>query len=492
MALASELFLAATRHHQAGRLREAELAYRQVLQREPAHADAIHYLGVLAKQVGQTDAALKLMGRSIQLNPNNPAFHINLAIILQELGQFEQARAHCRRAIELQPGYAEGHANLGAVFCSAGDPAAGIAPLRRALELEPGNLKARYNLAEALARIGEPQGAIEEYERVLAADPGHAKARFGLSLLRLRAGDFERGWDDYEARWQIDDPSVLRRQFTTPLWDGGGELSGKTILLYGEQGYGDAIHFVRYIPLVHERGGRVILECLPGLTRLFEGMVGVERLTRYGDPPPPHDVRCPLMSLPRVFRTTLQTIPATVPYLFAPQALIDRWGQKLSTDGVPRGNLKVGLCWSGNPRQLNNAARSIPVEMLAPLAAVPGVAFYSLQKFEEPPGQPSLVPAALALRDHTADLTDFAQTAALIANLDLAITVDTSIAHLAGALGKPVWTMLAFVADWRYLMARADNPWYPTMRLFRQSSAGDWPGVVDRVAADLRKRAAAD
>ena len=476
-----QLLHSAAQHHQSGRLREAEWLYRQLLQQQPDHPDALHYLGLIAQQVGKTDAALGLMRRSLELNPNNPAFHINYAIILQDQRRYDEALVHCRQAVALRPDYAEAHANLGAVLTSSGDPWQGIGPLRRSLSLNPQNVKARYNLADALSKIGNYAEAIAEYEQVLTIDPNYAKAQFGLGLLRLMQGDFARGWAGYEWRWRTADPSIPRRTFSQPLWD-GSDLAGKTILLYGEQGYGDAIQFVRYVPMVRDRGGRIVLESLKGLTPLFRELSGVEQVISWGEALPAFDVRCPLMTLPRIFGTTLDTIPARVPYLAAPKDKVDAWRQRLRDEA----NLKAGLVWSGNPRHTNDRERSIPPATLEPLQSIDRVTFYSLQKWEEPSTASGL--PDLPLRSVAADLHDFADTAALIENLDLVISVDTAVAHLAGALARPVWLLIPFVPDWRWLLDRTDSPWYPTMRIFRQKQRRDWPGVVSDVAAALRQR----
>jgi len=477
-----QLLQSAVQHHQSGRLREAEALYRQVLQHQPDHPDAVHFLGVIAQQVGKKDAAVQFMRRSLALNPNNPAFHINYAIILQEQRQYDEALAHCRQAIALRPGFAEAHANVGAVLTSSGKPEEGVGHLRRALALEPRNVKAHYNLADALSKIGNYADAIHEYEQVLALDPDYAKAQFGLGLLRLLQGDFVRGWEGYEWRWQTADPSIPKRSFTQPLWD-GSDLSGKTILLYSEQGYGDAIQFIRYLPRVTERDGRVVLESLAGLTPLFRELSGVEQMISWGEPLPAFDVRCPLMTLPKIFATTLNTIPAEVPYLRAPQDRIAFWHDRLAGDSKH----KVGLAWSGNPRHTNDRERSIRPAVLAPLREIENVSFYSLQKNEASRAAVSSAVPDLPLRDLSDDIHDFADTAALIQNLDLVVCVDTAVAHLAGALGKRVWLMIPFVPDWRWLLDRSDSPWYPTMRIFRQSRLRDWAGVVAEVAAALRQ-----
>ncbi|HEX4124338.1 MAG TPA: glycosyltransferase family 9 protein, partial [Tepidisphaeraceae bacterium] len=261
----------------------------------------------------------------------------------------------------------------------------------------------------------------------------------------------------------------------------GEDIRGRTIVLRSEQGFGDMIQFVRYAPLVAARGAKVILESNPELFRLLARVPGVEQVVRHGDPLPPFDLHCPMMSLPHAFGTDLQSIPHEVPYLSADPELSARWGEAVA-DGA--GKIKVGLAWGGNPKHSNERNRSMGLLELLGLSAIPGVQFYSLQKG---PAAARLgeVAGRWSIADHTDRLTDFADTAALVSHLDLVITVDTSVAHLAGAMGKPVWLMLPFVAEWRWMVAREDSPWYPTMRLFRQGAPGEWADVVERVAGEL-------
>jgi hypothetical protein len=294
----------------------------------------------------------------------------------------------------------------------------------------------------------------------------------------LRQGDFQNGWPEHE--WRLKARSQFPvRPFAQPQWT-GQDVTGKAILLHAEQGFGDTIQFVRYVPLVAARGARVILECQPELCGLLKDVPGAERVIGRGDPLPAFDLQCPLLSLPRAFNTMLQTIPAQHAYLMVDPERVQQWRAKLS---LAHQSVNVGLCWAGSSTHSNDANRSIDPARLAPLAC-DGVTFYSLQKRDRSEAAPD-VSATLALRDLGNQLVGFVDTAGVIANLDLVISVDTAVAHLAGALGQPVWLLLPFAADWRWLLSREDSPWYPGMRLFRQQRAGDWEGVIRRVAEEL-------
>ena len=315
------------------------------------------------------------------------------------------------------------------------------------------------------------------YRRALELRPGEPEVRVALASTFLLSGDFAQGFPLYEARWETPAGRAMARTFAQPLWD-GSPLAGRRILLHAEQGLGDTIQFIRYVPLVKEMGGVVSVLCPPELRRLLTGQLGIEQIVTDLNALPAFDVHCPILSLPRVLRTTLHSIPARVPYLTVDPTMSRAWQQRL--DAAPKG-LKVGLVWAGSPKHRKDHQRSIPPEELAPLAAVGGVRFISLQK-----GDASSTRIGLNLVDWTAELTDLADTAALIANLDLVICVDTAVAHPAGACrAAPVWLLLPFAPDWRWMWDRADSPWYPTMRLFRQSSPGNWAGVIAGVVDAL-------
>ena len=509
-----QAFDLALQHQQAGRLREAEQLCRQILARQPEHADAMHNLGVMTHQAGRNDLAVDLIRRAVALRPNNADTHYNLGIVLKDMGQLDEAIAAYRQAITLRPNYAAAYNNLGIALADKGQFDEAIAAYRQAIALRPNHaetlnnlgsalqdngqfdeaisacrqaitLRPNYaeaysNLGNALTDKGQLEEAIAAYRHAIALNPDLSKAHHNLGLAQLMQGDFEEGWLEYEWRWKARSFMSSPRGFFQPLWD-GGDLKGRTILLYAVQGFGDTIQFIRYLPLVVARGGQVLVEAQPELIRLLRQLPGIERWIARGEPLPAFEVQCPLLSLPRLFKTTVQSIPAQKDILIPDPDLAQAWRRRLEQQ--PPG-FKVGLVWAGSPLHKKDRSRSIALALLAPLAAVNGLHFYSLQKGEAA-GQAANLPASMRMTDWTEDLHDFADTAALIAQMDLIISVDTSVAHLAAAMGKPVWLLLQFVPDWRWLQNRDDCPWYPTMRLFRQTSFGDWLGVIGRVVEVL-------
>jgi Flp pilus assembly protein TadD len=503
----------AVRHHQAGQLAEAEQIYRQVLTQAPEHADAWRLLGALVGQTGHPDSAVQMLSRAVQLRPDDAEAHSNLGNFLRELGRLDEAIAACRRAIELRPDIAEAHNNLGnalndhklldeaiaayqraiqlrpdyAEACGnlglaltvAGRFQEAIAACRRAVRIKDNDADAHWHLGDALRGAGLGAEAIAEYRRAIALQPDFAEAHLNLSLTLLLRGDFQQGWPEFEWRQKTRTHS-MSLNFSQPRWNGQG-LEGKTILLHAEQGFGDTIQFVRYAPLVAGRGGRVILLCPHDLVRLLDGFAGLQQVIAGGAALPRFDVHCPLLSLPQAMGTDcLAAIPADVPYLRPPSDDQAAWKARFPADDA---KLKIGLAWAGQPGHLNDRNRSLPLARFDGLSSVEGVQFYSLQKGDAARQTAS---SKLPLVDWTSELRDFADTAALIANLDLIISVDTAVAHLAGAMGKPTWVLLPLAPDWRWMMDRDDSPWYPTMRLFRQRRMGDWADVIASMAAQLR------
>lgn len=356
--------------------------------------------------------------------------------------------------------------------------------IRRAMALNPDLPQADFNLGVALRNAGRFAEAIETFQSVIAKQPELAEAHFILGALLLAVGNFTDGWREYDWRWKCRGFASGSKTFSQPKWD-GRDLANQTILIHGEQGLGDTIQFVRYANLLMERHATVIIGCDPSLQRLLRNSINAP-VVDVNEPLPPFDLQCPMLSLAGLFGTTLENIPASMPYLRADPSDAQRWRDILKSDR----NLKIGLVWAGRPAHPNDRNRSAPVESLTPFSQVQGVSFYSLQK--SGPARPkSDPPSGFPMIDLTNDLKDFADTAAFIANLDLIVSVDTSVAHLAGAMGKPVWTLLPFVADWRWMLDRADTPWYPTMRLFRQPSPGDWNDVIRRITGALKPLAAA-
>jgi tetratricopeptide repeat protein/glycosyl transferase family 9 (putative heptosyltransferase) len=434
--------------HKAGRLAEAQTACRDVLNRHPDHPAAVHLLGIVVGRLGRTAESVQLLRQAVQLQPLSAQAHHNLAFALRINGSVDDAIAEFNRAIQIRPDFAEAHNNLGIAW------------------------KDKLKLREATAC----------YSRAIQIKPDFADAHWNLALVLLMGGDFAHGLAEYEWRRKIKSMWTAPA-FSQPQWS-GEDLGGRTILLFPEQGLGDAIQFARYVPLVARRGGRVILTCQPELARLFQRLPGGAKIVVNGQPIPPFDVQCSLVGLPRVFATDLNSIPAATPYLTADPALVEKWSQRL---GPTDGRLRAGLAWGGNPAHQNDRNRSIQPQQLFPLTELSHVALYSLQKGKAANQSP---PPAMKLIDFTSELSDFADTAALIANLDLVVTVDTAVAHLAGALAKPTWVLLPFVPDWRWLLDRQDSPWYPTMRLFRQPTLDDWNAPIAEMADSLRGLAA--
>ena len=442
--------------HRAGRLTEAEVMYRDVLEREPRKAEAMHLLGVVAHQSTRHAEAIDLITRAIALDGTVAPYHHTLGEAHRAAGDPAAALSHYARAIELRPAYADAHNNLG-----------------RALEM-----------------LGRPSDALAMYRRAVAIEPDHAKAQFNLGLTSLLLGDYATGWREYE--WRLRIPEIAGTPANAaianlPRWD-GSDPAGRTILVHGEQGFGDCIQFARYLPLLIGRGADVIVVCPRPLVRLFGSLPGV-CVVADGDPPPRADLHVPIASLPLAFATTPATIPTFAAYLRADVRLAAAWRDRLRPHRAG-GRRLVGVAWAGNPAQAEDRWRSLHLNDLAPLAAATGVRFVSLQKGPAA-AQAAMPPPGLDLLDVSGSLHDFADTAALVSQLDLVIATDTSVAHLAGALGKPAWTLIRYAADWRWSLTGDDSAWYPSMRLFRQAARGDWSLVVTDLLNRLKATAPA-
>ncbi len=428
-----------------GRFDESVLRARELLRLQPDSAMANVYLGLslckLAKHA-ESEAALR---ESVRLSPAEPKTHRNLAFVLLEARRFSEAETAARKAVSLDPACAEYHAMLGV----------------------------------ALAKQGRYEEALNTYETALKLRPEDPEARMHRGLVMLVTGDFEQGWEEYEWRLQ----GVTWVAPPSPMWD-GGRLDGRTILLHAEQGVGDTFQFIRYAPLVKEKGATVVLRVDASLIPLLEASPGIDRLVPMDAEVEEADVHIALMSLPHRLKTRLETIPASIPYVFPDDRAIERWRRELnSTRGF-----KVGVVWKGNPEHPDDCDRSLALSDLEPLSSIPNVTLFSLQRN-----------AADELRSATFQIEDlaaredktrgsFMDSAGLLRNLDLLITCDTSVAHLAGAMGVPVWILLAYIPDFRWMLGREDSPWYPSARLFRQATAGDWSKVIERVAGCLREK----
>jgi tetratricopeptide (TPR) repeat protein len=397
-----------------------------------------------------------------------------IAIAQVEQKKLEAATISYQKALAIAPDAAPLHYALGVVQQQRGNWEVAIDSYQQAVQLDPSDRKAWTNLGALFQEMGQPQPAIDCYQKILSFDPEDAIAHMNLSIVLRQLGNWERGFAEFEWRWRC--PDKAPRDFPQPLWD-GSDLEGKTILIHAEDGYGDTLQFIRFLPQVAQRGGRAIVECPPWLVRLLGCVPGIAELIPFGSPLPEFAVHAPLLSLVRLLGATPETLPAP-PYLSAP----DSAAVKLPTDPD---RLKVGIVWAGNPNHQRDHDRSTTLEQFRPLLAVEGVDFYSLQKGPRSPELEQFSQRS-QIQDLSADLHDFGDTAAAIEQLDLVISVDTSVAHLAGALGKPVWVLLSHNADWRWMLDRDDTPWYPTMRLFRQSQRGDWAGVFASVVQELQ------
>jgi len=467
-----------------GAFAAAEAAYRNTLSVRALFPPAHNALGLALVQQGKIDSAIVAWQRAIQLKPDFAEPHANLGAALAQQKKLSEAAKVLRKAVQLNPKFPPAHNNLANVLSELEEVDAAIPHWEAAIALAPNYHDALNNLGRALQLRGEHARSLEILERAVAANPNDPDSRFLRGLGLLAAGDFQRGFADYHFRLACKDiqTALHARTFAQPAWN-GEEVAGKTFLIHTEQGMGDTIQFIRYAPLLAERGARVIVECPPDLAALLRSVKGVAEVIARPNALPAFDVHATVLDLPRLFGTTLATVPANLPYVAADPVRVEKWREELASDATAV-RRRVGLVWSGNPKHANDRNRSIPLRELEPLAALANVTFFNLQKGPAA-GQMSDSTLQLKLIDHTARLHDFADTAALIANLDLVMTVDTSVAHLAGALGKPVWVLLPKVADWRWMLDRGDSPWYPTMRLWRQRVAGEWASVVRQIEAEL-------
>jgi len=466
---------------QLGCVEQALACYDAGLRIRPDYAEAHYNRGNVLKDRRQFDDALASYEAALRSNPDYAEAQSNRGAVLKELGRIDEALAAYDAVLPINPDDAEVHYNRGNVLHDLGRLDEALAAYDRALRLAPDYLETHVNRGNTLNASGRFDEALTAYEAALHIRPDLALAHYDAGLVHLRSGRFAEGWRGYEYRWQAEGVQAgERRHEDYPLWQ-WESANGRTLLLWSEQGLGDTIQFVRYVPTLVKLGWRVVLEVPSSLTRLFAGITGAT-VVAIGDALPPFDFQCALLSLPLMFATTLETIPAPLPCLRPGQDAVAKWSGRLPRDG-----LRVGIVWQGNPRHRNDRNRSFRPERFAELGALPGVHLISLQKEA---GADQLAPLSPEAGIHTlgpdyAD-GDFLDTAAVIMALDLVIGADTSVMHLAGTLGRPVWVALPAVADWRWLMERNDSPWYPTMRLFRQTKPGDWDGVFARIADELR------
>ena len=508
-----------------GLVTEAEACYRQALRIKPNLADAHNNLGNILYKQGQYAGAAECYRQALRFDTNLPNTHYNLGNVLVWQGNLAEA-AECfrqalainpnhadahnnlgnisvgqeqlaeaikcfRQALAINPNHADAHSNLGNVLKEQGELTQAVACYREALRLNPRHADAQNNLGNALIGQGLLKEAAECYQQAIHFSPGNRLLRWNRCILRLLQGNFEGTWQDFEHRWAV--PGMVLRSFQEPRWT-GSSFQGKTIQVYAEQGLGDTLQFLRYLPKVQGRGGRVIFACPPALHDLLTNIKGVDTLVPAGAPLPRFDVQIPLLSLPGLFGTTLATIPAGIPYLRADPKLVQHWGReiapaappKVSSNSRERGDIfKIGITWQASPKHPGYQHKSVSLKCFGPVAQMRGIKLFSLQVG---PGTKEMTSVSFPVTDLGSrfDPNSFSDMAEALMNLDLVVTVDTAVVHLAGALGLPVWVALPFVSCWRWLRDREDSPWYPTVHLFRQSRPGNWEDVFEKIALELR------
>lgn len=541
----------AVKLHQEGKITEAAKAYEQILLIQPTHFDALHFLGLCHFQYGHHDTAVQLIGKALRLNPKSHAAHNNMgnalkllkrytdaiakydkaislnrnyadayfnrANTLQEVGRledalksydkattlktdfaeaysnrgntlqklkrFDEALNNYAKAIDIRPAYFTAINNKGVVLQRLGFFDEALESFDLALKIHPDYAEALNNRGSTLQQLHRFDEAIFCYNKASALDPQYAQAYWNESTCRLLMGDYKTGWEKFEWRWLTDDQKDLKRDFSFPLWLGVEDIANKTILLHAEQGLGDTIQFCRYASAVAAKGARVILEVPRALKSLLKTLPGPSLVVTKDEKIPDCDYHCPLLSLPLAFKTDLSNIPVDIPYFSVENGRIERWQQSL---GQSNGKLRIGLAWSGSPSHKNDHNRSMPLSsIMAPLQALDAELF-SLQK-EVRAEDTAAMTQGSRIRNFADELHDFSDTAALISMMDVIVSVDTSVAHLAGALGKPLFVLLAHIPDWRWLLNRNDSPWYPTAQLLRQPERGDWHSVCQKLALGLQR-----
>ena len=460
-----------------GRPLEALAAYNRAIAIRSHDVNALNHLGNTLRRLNRPQEALAAYDKALAVAMDFAEAHNNRGVVLAELKRFPEAIVSYEHAIASKQDFAEAYSNRGAALLILSRPDEALADFDRALALDPNYAEAINNRGSALQDLNRHREAQTWHQRALALNPNNAIAHLNLSTAHLCLGDYAEGWREYEWRWETPDLAPIRRDRRRPRWQGDQSLAGKTILLHAEQGYGDTIQFARYVSKVADRDARILLEVPHALRSLFAGLPGVATLIPRGDKLPAFDVHAPLLSLPLAFRTDAATIPADVPYMGAPPDRVAKWKGRLAE----RSGRKIGLAWSGRSYPRN---RSIPFATLEPLLSLPDTVFVSLQQ-EAPQEDLARIANRPNLLHFGGEIEDFADTAGIIASLDLVISVDTAVAHLAGAMAKPLWVLLLYGADFRWLLDRDDSPWYPTARLFRQRRIGDWSDVVARVRAAL-------
>jgi tetratricopeptide (TPR) repeat protein len=443
---------------------------------------SLEYANAL-REAGFGEHAILVYKEVVRGEPHNLAAWNNLGITLQDCGDLDGAISAFKAALAADPGHAVVMNNLGYALLEQGHMQEAESVLQRGILCDHRIPDLHNNLGNALRELGKHAEAETAYRQAIALHPGFAEAHWNLAQTLLQSGAMEEGWAEYDWRWHRPSFTSPRRGFPQPEWR-GENIAGRRLLVHAEQGFGDAIQFVRYLPLIARQGVRVVLECQSELVRLFASVEGVEAILPFGSASPSFDVHIPMMSLPRVFRTTLETVPSHTPYVSVPPELREYWKQQLHLE---TGHLKVGVAWSGSRHLRTLLGRACPLEELFPLFTMRDIEFVSLQKGIADVDR-ALLCDHYGVRDAGSQVRDFADTAGVLQCLDLVISIDTSVAHLAGALNAPAWVLLPANADWRWLHRREDSPWYPSVRLFRQSSTGSWSEVVGEVCRALRSR----
>jgi Flp pilus assembly protein TadD len=499
-----------------GDLEAARQLCRQAIAAGAIHPDLFHLMGLIDLRQGRVDSAVEQVRRAVQADGCNPNYLNTLGVALKSCGRLDEAAACLKQALALQPEFPKAYNNLGLVLKAKGQRHGAVACFRRAIKQQADFCRAYYNLGIALKQMGRLDEALAAFDRTLGLQPKHpgalnncggihmlfgkvnqavacfqkaialqpefAMARMNLAMACFLKGNFAAGWQAYEWRFKIGNrATIYPHDYGKPRWDGAA-FGNQTLLIHDEQGFGDTLQFIRYLPMAKARGGKILFETRKPLIALLKNFPGIDSIVQRSESPcdeSTFDFYIPLLSLPLIFKTTLHSIPRTIPYIFADKDKTDHWRRRIFSQG-----LRIGLTWAGSPTHLRNQERSLPVSALMPLMEIPNLKLYGLQKTVLSDTLMTL-PEKMMIDNLGPELMDFTDTAAVIANLDLVISVDTAVAHLAGAMGKTVWTLLPYAPDWRWGMKTRRSPWYPSMTLFRQKTPGDWEGVIDCVCRAL-------
>jgi FKBP-type peptidyl-prolyl cis-trans isomerase 2 len=468
-------------HPMAGKDLYFEIELLEIVKPGPTAA-AYYSIGVFLQDRNELDEAIKNYKKAIDVDPSMTEAYYNSGVAYQIQGMLQEAIGFYKQVLNLNPGHEKACLNLGIALKETGQYDEAEKYLERALQLKPEYEIAYYNRGNIAYFNGKFEEARQFYQKALSINPEYADAHWKMALIDLLFGKYSEGWKGYEWRWRLEGLD-LKQDISLPVWE-GADITGKRLIIIAEQDFGDMIQFVRYIPMVNEKGIQVFLQCQKELIPLLQSLSGIHEMFDFGSPLPQADFYCHLLSLPRIFHTTLENIPSSVPYILPSDSQMKTWGERLTRN---KGGLKVGIAWGGHPELLRpHDNRSCTLQELSPFMECEGVIFFALQK-EVASYEGTEISEGLKMIDYTEEVNDFADAAGLLHNLDLVISIDTDIAHLAGALGKPVWTLLPFIPDWRWMLDRDDSPWYPTMRLFRQPFPGDWKSVILKVKSELEK-----